>query len=31
VPIDKITDDQFLDDQWFLEESNHDPREIDIP
>jgi acyl-coenzyme A thioesterase PaaI-like protein len=31
VPIDRITDDQFHDDQWFLTESPDDPSEIEIP
>ncbi len=31
VPIDRITDDQFTDDQWFIKESTDDPSEIDIP
>lgn len=31
VPIDRITNDQFLDDQWFLMENPDDPSEIEIP
>jgi len=31
VPIDRITDDQFTNDQWFIKESVDDPSEIDIP
>lgn len=31
VPIDRITDDQFTDDQWFIKESTDDPSEIEIP
>jgi len=31
VTIDRITDDHFTDDQWFIKESVDDPSEIDIP
>lgn len=31
VPIDRITSDQFTDDQWFIKESSDDPSEIEIP
>ncbi len=31
VPIDRITDDQFLDEQWFMDERPDDISEIEIP
>jgi uncharacterized protein (TIGR00369 family) len=31
VPIDLITDDTFINDEWFLAESQNDPTEIEIP
>jgi acyl-coenzyme A thioesterase PaaI-like protein len=31
VTIDRITDDNFINEEWFLEESPDDPTEIEIP
>lgn len=31
LPIDKISSDDFLEDQWFIRESADDPSEIDLP
>jgi acyl-coenzyme A thioesterase PaaI-like protein len=31
LTIDKITNDQFINDEWFLTESPDDPSEIEIP
>lgn len=31
VPIDRITDDHFTDDQWFMDENPDDISEIEIP
>jgi len=31
MKIDKIADDQSLDDDWFFEDSMDDPSEIEVP
>lgn len=31
LAIDKIADDQFINDQWFISDSPDDPSEIEIP